>query len=132
MPQTVELPDKCHGCAKSKYPSIHNNCRFCRDINFQEEVIYYLNQCIQDPGNFTCHAFEPILNLVDASGTKEPNLYAKREEPLREESITKFLKSDKIKYQKALALGLLIVDCRLLIEGIMLILYKKTALNTER
>lgn len=104
MPRTVELPDKCHGCAKSKYPSVHNNCRFCRDINFKEEVICYLNQCIQDPGNFTCHAFEPILKLVDPSGTKEPNLYAKREEPLKEESITKFLKSDKIKYQKALAL----------------------------
>jgi len=66
-----ELPEKCRQCAKSTVSSVHNNCKFCRDIEFQEEVLCYLNRCIQEPADFKCHAFQPLLKLVDSSGTKQ-------------------------------------------------------------
>lgn len=99
-----ELPEKCQKCAKSTVWSIHNNCEFCLEIELQEDVLCYLNRCIQDPAEFKCHAFQPILKLVDPSGTKKTSLNASPKEPLKTESITRFLQSDKIKYNKALAL----------------------------
>lgn len=99
-----ELPEKCRQCAKSTVSSIHNNCKFCRDIEFQEEVLCYLNRCIQEPADFKCHASQPLLKLVDSSGTKQRALYARSKEPLKAESITRFLQAAKIKYKRALAL----------------------------
>jgi REP element-mobilizing transposase RayT len=57
---------------------------------------------LQDPAAFKCHAFQPILKLVDR--TNKTSLNASPKEPLKTKSITRFLQSDKIKYNKALAL----------------------------
>jgi len=104
MTLSSELLEKCQQCATSTVSSIHNNCRFCRDIGFQEEVLCYLNQCIQGPADFKCHAFQPLLKLVDSSGTKEMNLIARSNKSLKAESITGFLQADKIRFRRALAL----------------------------
>jgi len=99
-----DLPEKCQRCAKPTISSVHNNCKFCLEMEIQEEVLCYLNRCIQEPAEFECHAFQPILKLVDPPGTEKPKLSTGHKETLKTESINKFLQSDKIKYKKALAL----------------------------
>jgi REP element-mobilizing transposase RayT len=99
-----ELPERCQQCAKSMVSNVHNNCRFCQDIGFQEEVLCYLNRCIQDPADFKCHAFQPLLTLIDSSGTKEMNVISRQNKALKAEPIKRFPQTDKIKYQRALAL----------------------------
>jgi REP element-mobilizing transposase RayT len=99
-----ELPEKCQKCAKSMVCSIHKSCEFCMEIELQEDVLCYLNRCIQDAAEFKCQAFQPILKMVDLSGSKKTSLNASPKEHLKAESITRFLQSDKIKYNKALAL----------------------------
>ncbi len=95
------LPAKCPECAKSSKPFIHGQCILCQNIGFQEEVLCYLNQSTQDTTSFECHAFQPVLKLVTPSGQEtrsEPRVKS-REIPLE-----RLLDSDKLKYQRALAL----------------------------
>jgi REP element-mobilizing transposase RayT len=70
-------------------------------LSFQEKVLCDLNRSIQNPTFFECHAFQPLLKLVASSGREI------RPEPrVRSEKIIieKLLDSDKVKYQRALAL----------------------------
>ena len=110
MTLSSELPEKCRQCVKSTVSSIHNTCNFCRDLEFHEEVLCYLNRCIQDPADFKCHAFQPLLKIVGSSGTKVTNVDARPKEPPKTEALTRFLQADKIKYKKALALQKLTSD----------------------
>lgn len=99
-----DLPERCQKCAKSTISSGHSNCRFCLDIGIQEEILCYLNRCIQEPAKFECHAFQPIMKLVKRPSTEKTKLNTGHKEPLTTESINKFLKSDRIQYKRALAL----------------------------
>jgi len=95
------FPEKCLACAKSSKPFIPGGCRSCQDLSFKEEVLCDLNRSTQDPGFFECHAFQPLLKLVASSGRDarmEPKV-----EPV-ENSLEKLFDSDKVKYQRALAL----------------------------
>ena len=95
------FPEKCLACAKSSKPFIPAGCRSCWDLNFQEEVLCDLNRSTQDPVFFECHAFQPLLKLVASSG-QETQMELK--DPPVGITSEKLLDSDKIKYQRALAL----------------------------
>ncbi len=110
MSVSTELPIKCQQCAKSTGLSIHDNCVFCREIDFQEEVLCHLNRCIQSDRDFKCGAFQPALSLVTSSGAKVNDSYARPKQGQKRESIKRLLSSDRIKYKKALALQKLKTD----------------------
>jgi len=95
------LPAKCQECIKSVKPFIHGKCSFCQDLSFQEEVLCYLNRSTQNPAFLECHAFQPLLKLAASSGQE-----IRPEPKARSAKITlrEMLDSDKVKYQRALAL----------------------------
>jgi len=95
------FPEKCLECFKSSKPCINGRCNFCKDLSFQEEVLCDLNRSTQNPAFFECHAFQPLLKLVASYG-HETRLDRKVESS--EIAFEKLLGSDKIKYQRALAL----------------------------
>jgi len=95
------FPEKCLSCAKSSKPFIPAGCRFCQDLSFQEEVLCDLNRSTQGPDFFECHAFQPSLKLVASSG-QETLMEPKAQ--LVGNSLEKLLDSDRVKYQRALAL----------------------------
>lgn len=99
-----ELPEKCQVCVKSAQTIIHKNCSFCLDIDFCESILCQLNQCIQDQQDFKCFAFQPLLKLVTPSGKRVPDSYHGPEGPFKGEPFRRCLDSDKIKYERALAL----------------------------
>ena len=104
MSSEYELPAKCGECAKSDSSGFHRKCGLCRDLEFNESVLCELNRAVQDITDFECHAFEPILKAVSheeerMAGTASPPL--KRPQ---KGSYSGLLDSDKIKYQRALAL----------------------------
>ncbi len=95
------FPEKCLACTKSSKPFIPAGCRFCRDLSFQEEVLCDLNRSTQETVFFECHAFQPLLKLVTSSGQKTQ--MAPKDQPV---GITpeKLFNSERVKYQRALAL----------------------------
>jgi REP element-mobilizing transposase RayT len=96
-----QFPVKCLECAKSSMQFIHGRCSFCQDLSFQEEVLCDLNRSTQNPTFFKCHAFQPLLKLVASSGQEtRPELKVQSAET----TLEKLLDSDKVKYQRALAL----------------------------
>lgn len=96
-----QFPEKCLKCAKSSKPLIHDGCSFCQDLRFQEEVFCDLNRSAQNPHVFECHAFQPLLKLITSSGQKNPPEVTIQS---LEIAFKKRLNSDKVKYQRALAL----------------------------
>ena len=103
-PFSNHLPVKCQGCAKSSRPCIHGNCNFCRDLGFPEEVFCDLNRSVQDPASLECHAFQPILKLVGSSRQTALTLPENPQDQNPQNAFQKLLDSDKIKYQRVLAL----------------------------
>lgn len=103
MAVSNELPAKCQECAKSAISIIHDKCNFCRDLAFPEEVLCHLNRCIQDPADFACHAFRPILKLAGSPGTKVSGLAGGSKGLFKKESFLRLLRSEKIKYKEAFA-----------------------------
>lgn len=103
------IPQKCHGCFKSSKPFIHDGCRFCRDLSFQEEILCYLNQSSHLISDFECHAYRPLLKLV-TSGKKQS--IPKTKDLPAKVTVEKQLDSDsnRVKYQRALALQKLTND----------------------
>ena len=95
------FPEKCLACAKSSKPFIHDECSFCQELNFQEELLCDLNRSTQNPAFFECHAFRPLLKVVASSGQKPRR---KPKVQLAGITLEKRLDSDKVKYQRALAL----------------------------
>jgi len=59
---------------------------------------------MQSPHNFKCHAYQPVLTIAKPSETKIPDFSGGLKEIDRQESFQNYLRSDKIKYKKALAL----------------------------
>jgi len=101
------LPTKCQECVKSSKPFIHSGCTFCRDLGFQEETLCQLNRCIQSSTSFECNAFQPALKLVQSS---EQETWPESKTQSAETTLEKLLDSDKVKYQRALALQKLARD----------------------
>jgi REP element-mobilizing transposase RayT len=99
-----EFPPKCLECAKLKGPILNRKCNLCQDLGFCESVLCDLNRCVQNPADFECHAFQPILKLAKPSGSGPPDLSGGLRHRPRRESILGLLGSDKIKYDTALAL----------------------------
>ncbi len=100
-PSRNGIPAKCRDCAKTSKPFIHGTCSFCQDVSFEEEILCELNRSTQDPTFFECHAFQPLLKLVASSGQEtrpEPRFQS------AEIDFEKRLDSDRLKYQRALAL----------------------------
>ncbi|MBU2497817.1 MAG: IS200/IS605 family transposase [Proteobacteria bacterium] len=63
-----------------------------------------MNRCVQDPVEFTCHAFQRILKLVSPSAQEVPFSAEGHKERGFQESFHELLHSDKIGYERALAL----------------------------
>jgi len=104
MPSPNELPEKCMECVKSRVTLFHKKCHFCRDLEFQESVLCELNRCTQSRSDFECHAFQPILKLVGPSKNKEFVSDDSSAREIKEKLFLELLNSDKIKYERALAL----------------------------
>ncbi len=105
-----ELPEKCLECVKSSVTLFHRKCQFCRDLEFQESVLCELNRCIQNRSDFECHAFQPMLKLVGPSKNKEFVSDNSSSREINEKFFLDLLNSDKIKYERALALQKLARD----------------------
>jgi putative transposase len=104
MPSSNELPQKCTECVKSSMTFFHRKCHFCRDLEFDESILCDLNRCIQSKSDFECHAFQPMLKLVGPSKNKEFTNDDSSAREIKEKLFLDLLKSDKIKYERALAL----------------------------
>jgi putative transposase len=110
MPASNELPQKCMECVKSAVSLSHRKCHFCRDLEFQESVLCDLNRCIQSRSDFECHAFQPMLKLIGPSKNKVSRFDDNSTREIKEKFFLELLKSDKIKYERALALQKLARD----------------------
>ncbi|MBW2739771.1 MAG: transposase [Deltaproteobacteria bacterium] len=98
------FPGKCRECAKLFRSMIHGKCSFCHDLEFQENVLCHLNRCIQNPAVFECYAFQPALKLVGSSDREIPSSPDCIKDNSPQNGFHELLDSDKIKYQRALAL----------------------------
>jgi len=104
MPALNELPAKCIECSKSTASRLHRKCRFCNELEFEESVLCELNRSIQSRSDFECHAFQPMLKLVGPSKNKVVRFDDNSTKEIKEKFFLERLKSDKIKYERALAL----------------------------
>ena len=98
MPNSIEIPKKCHECRKYSRPSTHSQCTFCQTLAFQERILCDLNRRVQHSEKFECFAFKPTLKLVGSS--KQDELCVSNRS---KETFQIFFKSDRFKYQRALA-----------------------------
>jgi len=104
MPFPDDFPEKCGKCVKSFRQIPNKQCKFCQELKFDESVLCDLNRLMQSSHNFRCHAYQPVLTIVNQPGKKPPDIFEGSKRIDRQESILKYLRSDKIKYKKALAL----------------------------
>lgn len=104
MSASNELPAKCMECVKSNMSRYYKKCHFCRELEFQESVLCELNRCIQSRSDFECHAFQPTLKLVGPSKNKVLRFDDNSTREIKEKFFLDLLNSDKIKYERALAL----------------------------
>jgi len=104
MPFSNELPAKCRECAKLRGLNIHGKCGICCMLEFEQTVLCDLNRCVQDEPDFECHAFQPILKLAGSSENKSSGFDNNTPRDKKKRSFLKLLHSDKIKYERALAL----------------------------
>ena len=93
----------CEKCARFQKPLIYNECVFCRDIGFKEEILCDLNRSIQDVNKgFECHAFKPALKPVVSLVSE---FTASSHDQMNEDasaSLEVLLNSDRFKYRRAL------------------------------
>jgi putative transposase len=101
MNGSAELPQRCEECYKYVVSGIHKECKFCQEIEFNEEILCHLNRCIQEPAEFKCHAFKPSLKLVSGARCQKSGVHHGKR--LKTDHIREFLQSDRIKYKRALA-----------------------------
>ena len=104
MSSLNKLPLKCQECAKSKVSHFHRKCHFCRELEFQESVLCDLNRDVQDMTGFQCHAFEPRVRLVSRPENNVTDRFDRPSKSLQKKSYMRLFRSDKMKYERALAL----------------------------
>ena len=103
MSFSSEIPTKCLECMKYLRPTIHGKCNLCQDLELQEEIFCDLNRQEQDIKDFKCYAFMPSLKLVKSSIQDNIKLPNASIDSFSKGSLQKILESDRIKYQRALA-----------------------------
>jgi REP element-mobilizing transposase RayT len=104
MSDSSELPPKCRECAKSETSKTHSDCDVCRELEFREAILCDLNRCIQGEADFQYHAFRQGLRLVGAP-EKEMLGHDKGSAVAVKRGFSKeVFNSDKVKYERALAL----------------------------
>jgi REP element-mobilizing transposase RayT len=103
MSFSSEIPTKCLECMKYLRPTIHGKCNLCQDLELQEEIFCDLNRQEQDIKDFKCYAFKPSLKLVKSSTQENIKLPDASIDSFSKGSLQKILESDRIKYQRALA-----------------------------
>ena len=100
---TDSIPNKCKECSKLDSIRNHRHCDLCQHVEFEEEIFCDLNRVVQDENSFKCSAFEPRFKVVhshtDSQKPTEQHLNKQKKD-----RYVDFLNSDKIKYQRALAL----------------------------
>ncbi len=104
MPQSNDLPKMCLECAGSDNGRIHEDCRFCREVGFRESILCDLNRSVQRIAGFQCHAYRPALRLVGALEKEMSKQDVSGEDTLERDTFKELFQSDKIKYERALAL----------------------------
>lgn len=103
------MPIKCEECSKSFAVKYQQKCDSCRKMEFEESVFCELNRAVQDLKDFECHSFEPRLKIVNHGKTA----FEKYSHPVQQGRVVSYsdlLSSDKIKYERALALQRLKCD----------------------
>jgi REP element-mobilizing transposase RayT len=105
-----ELPPRCPECAGSKTPSIHCTCEVCHELKFQESILCDLNRSVQETASFQCHAYRPALRLVGAIEKETPGQDVSAKDIPERDSFKELFHSDKVKYERALALQTLSRD----------------------
>ena len=98
-----KIPKKCLGCMKYSRPTIHSKCSLCQDLGLQEGILCDLNRQVQEIENFKCYAFKPSLNLVKSSKGENLELPNTSIDSFPKGNLQRILESDRIKYQRALA-----------------------------
>ncbi|MBW1851920.1 MAG: IS200/IS605 family transposase [Deltaproteobacteria bacterium] len=98
------LPGRCRECARPNISDVHGKCELCLNLGFQEEILCDLNRCVQDEPGFECYAFQPTLKLLGASENHVDESDEAFTGPEQEKGLSELLDSDKIKYERALAL----------------------------
>ena len=106
MSSEIQLPEKCRGCAKSKGSSASEKCDFCGKTDFPESILCDLNRSVQDPEDFSCSAFLPVLKSVTPIPLKSVKSVSPRkpERSQRAEHYQEIFLSEKVKYEKAFVL----------------------------
>jgi REP element-mobilizing transposase RayT len=104
MSSSNKLPLKCQECGKSQVPRFHRKCNFCCELEFQESVLCDLNRDVQDMTGFQCNAFEPKVELVSLPENIEKGQLNRPLKRIQKESYLRLFHSEKIKYERALAL----------------------------
>lgn len=98
------VPARCLDCAKLNTSDAHGKCELCLNLGFQEKILCDLNRCIQERPMFECSAFQTALRLVGSSGTQADESDVASSVLVKKKIIPELLVSDKIKYERALAL----------------------------
>jgi len=106
MSAEIQLPEKCHRCAKLNGSTAFKNCDFCRKSDFPESILCDLNRSVQGAKDFSCYAFLPILKLATPSilKPKKSESFRRPERSQRAEDYQKTIFSETFKYEKALAI----------------------------
>ena len=104
MSDSNELPQKCRECAELKVSKTHSNCDICHELEFPEAILCDLNRCVQDKADFQCQAFRQALKLVKLSEDEVLDHDIGSSTDSRRKSTMELFHSDKIKYERALAL----------------------------
>jgi len=102
----IQFPEKCSACARSKGSSSSEKCDFCRKIDFPGSILCDLNRSVQEPRDFSCYAFLPLLEVATPISLEpgKSDSIRKGEKSQRSQDFQKTLSSDKFKYERALFL----------------------------
>lgn len=88
---------------KTHTSSIHEECQFCLDMRFPEEILCDLNRNSKDLKGFECFRFWPALKPVALSVIGIETLPDGQKDEARTDNFQALLNSDRLKYQRALA-----------------------------
>jgi hypothetical protein len=104
MPESNDVPKMCLECAGLDNKRIHKDCRLCREVGFRESILCDLNRSVQETGGFQCHALRLALRLVGVVEEKTSKQDMGGEDTLERDPFKELFHSDKVKYERALAL----------------------------
>ncbi len=99
----TNIPPKCKDCSKLDSFRYHKKCDICQRIELEEELFCDLNRSVQDEDSFKCSAFEPRFTVVNSETKPEVSSDQQIKERIKDQYLNLF-NSDRIKYQRALAL----------------------------